>query len=133
MALFIHGNRSINYQIQFAPFSHDLLLLQGSRLGLEFWTPVLENLKGHPSEQGRIVACEWHQKGLSEAEMATDLTNLMKTLGLQDVHVVACEDAVGLVKQIEKQDAKRFSGTLLYPSTPRSEDLSRSVQEFSDL
>jgi hypothetical protein len=133
MAVFIHGNRTINYQIQFAPFAHDLVLLQGSRLSLDFWAPVLEQLKGLPSEQGRIVACDWFQRGLSEAEMATDLLDLLKTLALQDVHVVACEDAVALVKQVERQDAKRFSSSLLYPSTPRSEDLSRSVQEFSDL
>ena len=134
MAIFFHGNRSIAYQSQLAPFSHDLLLLQASRFSTDFWQPVLDDLKDQTPTGGRVVVCEWFEKGLDVATMAKDLDNLIKTLGLQAVHVVACDDAVGVVKEIEKQNAGRFENTLLYPqSVPRTDDLSRSIRDFSEI
>jgi len=134
MAVFHHGNRSIAYQVQFAPFSHDLVMLQSSRFHIDFWKPVLEGLKDSPPANGRVVICEWYEKGLSEAQMAEDLNSLMKILGLQSIHVVACDDAVEIVGELETKHSGRFENTLLYPqSVPRPEDLSRSIREFSRL
>ena len=132
MSIFIHDNRSITYRIEFAPFQHDLLLLQSSRYGLDFWKPVLENLNDHPPSNGRVVVCDWFAKDLDETQMAKDLNQLMKTLGLNSVHVVACDDAVDVVAEIEKDNPGRFENTLLFPqSVPRTDDLSRAIREFS--
>ena len=132
MAVYQHGSRSIAYQIEFAPFAHDLVLLQSSRFGVEFWNPVLATLRDHTPASGRVVICEWHDAKLSEVQMAEDLAGLIKTLGLNSVHVVACDDAVDIVAEIEKLYPGRFENTLLYPqSVPRSDELSRSIREFS--
>lgn len=132
MSVFFHNNRSIPYRIEFAPFQHDLLLLQSSRFGMEFWKPVLENLNSHPPSSGRVVVCEWYEKGHDETQLAKELVALMKTLGLNSVHVVACDDAVDVVAEVEKLHPGRFENTLLYPqSVPRPDDLSRAIREFS--
>lgn len=134
MAIFSFGNRNIPYKTEFAPFMHDLLLLQSSRYGFDFWSPVLENLKDHPPSSGRVVACQWFEKGLTEAQMTEDLNNFIKTLGLHSLHVVACGDAVDIVGELEKLYPGRFDNTLFYPqSVPRPEDLSRSIREFSQI
>jgi hypothetical protein len=134
MAVYHHANRTIAYQMEFAPFQHDLLLLQSSRFTTDFWRPVLENLGQHTPSSGRVVACDWFDKNLSEQELAKDLDQLIKTIGLTSVHVVACDDAVDLVGELEKLSPGRFENTLLYPqSVPRPEQLSRSIRAFSQI
>ena len=134
MPVFVFGNRSIAHQIEFAPFSHDLLLLQSSRHNLDFWRPVMDNLKENPPSSGRVVVCDWFEKGASETKMAEDLNQLIKTIGLHSLHVVACGDAVDIIGEIEKANPGRFENTLFYPQTiPRVEDLSRSIREFSQI
>jgi len=132
MAVYQHGNRTIAYQIEFAPFSHDLVLLQSSRFNMEFWKPVLSNLRDHTPASGRVMVCDWHDGKLDEMKMAEDLVGLIKTLGLNSVHVVACDDAVDVVAEIEKLSPGWFENTLLYPqSVPRPDELSKSIREFS--
>lgn len=131
MALYQHGNRSIAYQIEFAPFAQDLLLLQGSRFDTQFWRPVLATFKDHAPSGGRVVICEWFESGLSEVQMAQDLAGLIKTLGLHSLHVVACDDAVDVVAEVEKAHPGRFEKTLLFPQVvPRADELSRSILGF---
>jgi hypothetical protein len=132
MAVFSHGNRTIAYHSQFAPFQHDLLLLQSSRFHQDFWQPVLEDLKEDLRSSGRIVTCEWYEKDLDTATMAEDLNNLLQTLGLHSLHVVACDDAVKVVNELERKYPGSVSKTLLYPqSLPKVDDLARTVREFS--
>jgi hypothetical protein len=132
MAVFSHGNRIIAYHSQFAPFQHDLLLLQSSRFNLDFWNPVLEDLKEDQRSSGRIVTCDWHSKDLSLAELVEDLNNLLQTMGLHTLHVVACDDAVKVVNELERKYPGSVTKTLLYPqSLPKMDDLARTVREFS--
>ena len=131
MAIFFHGNRSMAYQSHFAPFTHDLLLLQSSRFNPEFWNPVLENLNSDPKAGGRIITVEWSDTKLETSALATDLKNLIRTLGLHSLHVVACDDAVKVVNELEKTFPGVIGKTLLYPiNLPRTEDLVRAVSEF---
>lgn len=134
MAVYQHGNRSIAYQIEFAPFAHDLVLLQSSRFDAGFWQPVLSNLRDHTPASGRVIVCEWHDSNLNEAQMAADLVGLLKTLGLNAIHVVACDDAVDVVAEIEKQNPGCFENTLFFAqNVPRPDELSRSIREFSQI
>ncbi|MGZ3721558.1 MAG: hypothetical protein ACXVA9_01425 [Bdellovibrionales bacterium] len=132
MAVFFHGNRSIAYQSHFAPFAHDLLLLQSSRFNTDFWGPVLEKFDQEPKASGRIITCEWFDAKLDTATMAEDLNNLLQTLGLHTLHVVACDDAVKVITELEKKYPGSVDKTLLFPqSLSRNEELARSVHEFS--
>jgi hypothetical protein len=132
MAVFSHGNRTIAYHSQFAPFQHDLLLLQSSRFNPEFWQPVLEDLKEDHMASGRIVTCEWFKKDLDTAALAEDLNNLLQTMGLHSLHVVACDDAVKVVNELERRYPGSVDKTLLYPqSLPKMDDLARTVREFA--
>lgn len=132
MAVFFHGNRSIAYQSHFAPFAHDLLLLQSSRFNTDFWGPVLESFGEEPKANGRIITCEWFDKKLDTDTMAEDLNNLLQTLGLQTLHAVACDDAVKVITELEKKYPASIDKTLLYPqSAPRNDELLRAIREFS--
>ncbi len=134
MAIFSHNSRSIAYQTEFAPFRHDLLLLQSSRFSMEFWRPILESLGDLPRSSGRLVTCEWYDKLRDEAQMAEDLNAWIKTLGLQDLHVVACADAVDTVNEFEKLYPGRIEKTLFYPQmVPPAQDLTRFIREFSQI
>jgi hypothetical protein len=132
MAVFFHGNRSIAYQSRLAPFSHDLLLLQSSRFNADFWNPVLEGLPNHSSGSGRIITCEWFAKDLDTATLAEDLNGFLQTLGLHSLHVVACDDAVKVITELEQRYPGAVDKTLHYPqSHPRMDELTRAVREFS--
>ncbi len=131
MAVFFHNGRTLAYQSDFAPFSHDLLLLHSSNFKPEFWRPVLEVFAAQPSASGRVVTCEWFEAGRDIEMMAGDLSGLVRTLGLHSLHVVACGDAVEVVTAMTRLHAEIFSKTLLFPqNVPRGEDLERAIRDF---
>lgn len=130
MAIFLYNNRSIAYQMELAPFAPDLVLLQGSRFGPEYWRPVLEDLSLAEPAGGRILTCDWSAEAFKEAQ-GEDLIRLIQTLGLQSVHLVACDDAVDLVASVQKINPALFEKTLLFPvNPPRGEELKRAVRAF---
>lgn len=132
MAIFFHGNRTIAYHSQFAPFAHDLLLLQSSKFNPDYWSPLLEDFKASGTASGRIVTCEWYDPKLDTATLAEDLNNFLQTLGLHTLHVVACDDAVKVITELEKKYPGSIDKTLFFPQPiPRGEEFSRAVKEFS--
>lgn len=125
MALFQFNNQTLPYETDFAPFSHDLLLLQSSKFSADFWRPVLEDLKAGRPAGGRIVTCE---SPLPDAET---FERFLRTLGLHEIHVVALGDAVELVKNVAKIEPGAFEKTLLFPSGfLKPGELPREVREF---
>lgn len=131
MAIFQFGAMSIPYQMEFAPFPFDLLLLQGSRFSVEFWRPLLEDLTAQTAHGGRIITCEWNAGGASLHEQAEILNRLISTLGLVRVHVVAFDDAAKLVGELQKVSAASFAETLMFPQGgPKGDMLVRAVREF---
>lgn len=132
MAIFYHDNRSIEYDAEFAPFHHDMILLQSSRLTPETWRQVTDVLTAERPSSGRVVTCNWFDETFPPKRLAEDMLGLIKTLGLQSIHVVACDDAVDLVGEIEKLHPGLIEKTLLYPeSLPHPEDLTRAIRDFS--
>jgi hypothetical protein len=125
MAIFQFNNQTLPYETVFAPFAHDLLLLQPAKFSIDFWQPVLDSLRGEPSAGGRVVTCE---SPLPGAEI---LERFLRTLGLHDLHVVAFGDSVEVVKAVSKIEPGSFERTLLFPSGgPKGAELVREVREF---
>lgn len=132
MAIFSRLGRMIPYQIEFAPFTHDLLLLQGSEFGVEYWRPTLEELRREPRGTGRIITCQWFDAQAPEGTRGEDVAALIQTLGLQDLHVVACDDAVEMAIEIAQRAPACFEKTLYYPQrAPRGAELVQAIREFS--
>jgi hypothetical protein len=136
MAMFSHNGRDLSYLIQFTPFSHDLILLQGSRFTMDYWRPTLKALQEQSErpatmEQGRVVLCDWFASGLATERLAEDLASLIQALGLHDLHVVASDDAVDVVRVLERKIPSPVKNTLLYThSVPRGEALADAIREF---
>lgn len=131
MAIFQFGTMSIPYQMEFAPFTFDLLLLQGSRFTPDFWRPVLEDLTGMVPHGGRIITVEWDPQGADLHAQAEVLNRLIGTLGLHRVHVVGFDDAAKLVGELQKVSAASFAETLLFPQGgPKGDALVRAVRDF---
>ena len=135
MPVFQHQGRTIEYKTELAPFGHDLILLQGSRFNVDFWQPVIENLSRAASPAGgRILVCEWANAKLDIGQLARDLGQLIQTMGLQSLHVVACDDAVAVVNELQKQQPGVISETLLFSqNTLRTDDLVQDIREFSQI
>lgn len=134
MAVFSHNGRRIAYQSEFAPFAHDLLLLHSSQFNASFWRPVLEALRCEPPASGRVITCDWQDEKRGVEGMAEDLNALMRTLGLQSVHVVACGDAAAVAGDISRQSPSRFTNVLFYPrAVPDKEDLIAAIREFAQI
>ncbi|MBX3022977.1 MAG: hypothetical protein KF799_14980 [Bdellovibrionales bacterium] len=130
MAVFQYNNRSISYHLELAPFAADLILLQGSRFDASYWRPVLDELVGGAPAGGRIMTCEWSNEGENRIQ-PEDFVRLVQTLGLQKVHLVACEDAVELIAGVQRLEPAIFEKTLFYPTqVPKGEDLKRAVRVF---
>ena len=129
MAVFQYDNKMLPYEVAFAPFSHDLLLLQGARFNADFWKPLVEDLNLEPAAGGRIVRCD------STIASAEFLKRFMGTLGLHSVHVVAIGDASELVKDLEKSDPDIFARVLLLTqgASLRGAELEQQVREFCGL
>lgn len=129
MALFLHNDRAIHYQTSPAPFPADLVLLQGADFSPDYWRSVVGELQSQPPAGGRVLICEW--QGAAGLPEPTDLIGLMQALGLQRLHVVAMDDAAGLVADVQRMMPGLIEKTLLYPSGgPRGEDLTRAVRAF---
>lgn len=133
MALFQFNNQSLPYQVEFAPFSYDLVLLQSSRFSTEFWSPVIADLTKviglHAG--GRILTCDWKIAGFDEDQQADFFSRLLQTLGMHGAQVVAFDDAVRMASSVEKLHPGIFSKTLFYPQGgPKAEPLEKAVREF---
>lgn len=130
MAIFAHGNRQISYQTELAPFEADLLLLQGSRFDTRYWGGVLEDLATLPPAGGRIVTCDW-SAGLSAAEHAADLARMVDGLGLQQLHIVAADDATAVAEELARLLPNVVQKSHLWPQgAPQGEALTREVRAF---
>lgn len=131
MAVFFHNGRTLAYQSDFAPFSHDLLLLHGSKFTPDFWQSVLADLQMQPAASGRVVTCEWFEAGRDVDTLARDLCGLVRTLGLHSLRLVACGDAVDLAAAMTRLETDIFVKTLLFSqNVPRGEDLQRAIRDF---
>ena len=130
MAVFFHDNRSIAYKIDPAPFAHDLLLLQNSSFSAAFWAHVTRELGQPTGAGGRIITCEWHEPTLDTDKMSHDLLALIHTLGLQELRVVACGDAVQVAETIQRDEPGTFAKTLYYrdDSVPKTDAISAALQ-----
>lgn len=129
MALFQYDNITLPYEVNFAPFSHDLLLLQGSRFNADIWKPLVEKLKDETAGGGRIVYCD----GLIPS--SEFLKRFVGTLGLQKVYVVALGDACDLVVDIEKSDPDIFLDVLALTqgASLKGAELEQQIREFCGL
>jgi hypothetical protein len=127
MAVFSHQGRNVPYHIEFVPFSHDILLLQGARFEPSFWRPVLDQLTG--AGPGRIVTVEWYDAALTPEQLAEDLESLVRTLGLTAVTIVACEEAVPVVQRLERSGSLSVGGTLAYAkSSPKAGEIVEAIR-----
>lgn len=134
MALFQHNSRSIPYQIEFGPFTFDLVLLQSSKFSEDFWRPTKEMLREFEPAGGRILVCDWFDSSGPRSRWADDLGRLISTLGLASVRVVAMEDAVDVAAETARLYSLAFERTLFFPAGgPKGEDLKRAVREFCEL
>lgn len=134
MALFQFNGRSIPYKIHLAPFGFDLVLLQGSKYTGDFWRPVIQDMETLPTAGGRLLTCDWADAQLDEERITTDFIKLMQTLALTSVRVVAFDDAVELVADVQKQLPGLFDKTLFFPEGgPKGDDLKRAVRELCQL
>lgn len=132
MALFQYNNILLPYQIHFAPFAHDLLLLQGSRFNSDYWVPVLTDWKGSVAGGGRVITCDWQPEGLAGGDLAEYFHRFFLTLGLHDLKAVACDDAAKVIQDLEGDFPGVIKESLLFPrNAPKGEELKKSVQEFS--
>jgi hypothetical protein len=126
-------NRTIAYNTVLAPFAADMFFLQSSRMTQGFWQPVIENLTatlGQPSG-GRLVTCDWHENGRSTAELGEDLAHFIRTLGLNSVYVVACDDAVKVAQAAEERSPSLFAKTLYFHGQgPKGDEMIRAVHAF---
>lgn len=129
MALFQYDNNTLPYEVHFAPFAHDLLLLQGSRFSADIWKPLVQKLKDETAAGGRIVYCD----GLIPS--VDFLKRFVGTLGLQKVHVVAFGDACDLVLDIEKSDPDIFLDVLALTrgASLKGAELEQQIREFCGL
>lgn len=132
MALFQFNNQTLPYEINFAPFAYDLVLLQSSRFTPEFWRSVLDDLvKGSVSSGGRILTCDWKLAEVSEDEQVEHFFRLLQTLGMHGCHAVAFDDAVKLIGSVERLHPGVFEQTLLFPQGgPKAEPLEKAVRDF---
>lgn len=131
MALFQYNNILLPYQIHFAPFEHDLLLLQGSKFNSDYWLPVLSGWKAENSAGGRIVTCDWQPEGMAGGDLVEYFYRFFLTLGLHSLKVVACDDAAKLVQDLEADFPGSFDESLVFAKNPpRGEDLIRALREF---
>ncbi len=131
MALYQHDGLLLPYQIHFAPFAHDLLLLQGSRFNSDYWIPVLNDWKEEVPAGGRVITCDWQPETVGEGALAEFFHRFFQTLGLHDLFVVACDDAVAVVHKIEADFPGMVNKTLLFPrNPPRGDELKAAVNEF---
>jgi hypothetical protein len=133
MALFQFNNQALAYDVEFAPFSYDLVLLQSSRFSTEFWSPVIADLT-HISgvhTGGRILTCDWKVADFNDEQQAEFFVKLLQTLGMHGAQVVAFDDAVKMASMAERLHPGVFSKTLFYPQGgPKAEPLEKAVREF---
>jgi len=128
MALFQHDGRSIKYDVHAAPFAHDLILLQGSRLSQDIWWLILEDFRAEQPAGGRVIVAE-PMPGISAAH----LEQFIKALDLQALHVVAIHDACAVVDQVKKQSPTLVEKALLFPKGPPPDhELQHQVREFCE-
>jgi pimeloyl-ACP methyl ester carboxylesterase len=133
MALFQYDNVLLPYQIHSAPFGHDMLLLQGSRFNSDYWLPVLVDWKGAVAQGGRVVTCDWPSGVQGGPELADYFHRFCLTLGLQNLFVVACDDATKIVAKLEADFPGAVQKSLLFSqNAPRGADLKKAVYEFGE-
>ena len=134
MAVFQHNNRSIPYRIELAPFNYDLVLLQSSRSSADFFKPLIASFTDVAYGGGRVLTCEWADGKREDTEVAKDFVNLMRTLALVSVRVVAFGDAVEMVSAAQKLQPSLFEKTLFFPEGgPKDEALTRAVFDLCQL
>ncbi len=135
MALFQFNNQTLPYEINFGPFSYDLVLLQSSRFTTAFWQTVVDDLvKGSVASGGRILTCEWKIAELNEGEQAAYFVQVLQTLGMHGSHVVAFDDAVRMASEVERLHPGIFEKTLFFPQGgPKAEPLEKAVRDFCGL
>lgn len=132
MALFQHDGILLPYQIHFAPFAHDLLLLQGSRFNSDYWLPVLNDWREVEPAGGRVITCDWSPEKMNGAGVAEFFNRFFQTLGLHDLHVVACDDAAQVVQDLERDYPGAVAKTLLFArNAPKGDELKAAVSAFS--
>lgn len=136
MALFQFNDRTIPYHIHLGPFGFDLVLLQGSKFNSDFWRPVIEDLEALPSQGGRLLTCDWAE-GVGESkaqDQAQICIRLLQTLGMDSAWVVAFDDAVKLLAEMQKAQSGLVEKTLLFPvEGPKGADLKRAVRDFCQI
>ncbi len=133
MALFQYNNILLPYQIDFAPFEHDMLLLQGSRFNSDYWLPVLVDWKGTAAQSGRVVTCDWQSEGQSAQDLADYFHRFCLTLGLQNLYAVACDDATKIIENLEADFPGTVEKSLLFPHhSPKGSELKEAVHEFGE-
>lgn len=130
MAVFLNNHQSLIYHIDKAPFVHDLVLLQDSGSNRQFWLPVLEDFGAQASHAGRVLTCDW-PVDVKVEDLASHFLRLVQTLALHNVHVVAFNDAVAVVDEIQNLQLGTFERTLLFPQGgPRGEEMVSAIRAF---
>ena len=82
---------------------------------------------------GRVVTCDWSAEGLAGHALLEHFQRFILTLGLQTLHVVACDDAVAVGEGLEADFPGVIVRSLYFPrNAPRGEQLWNAVQEFVD-
>ena len=131
MALFQYNNILLPYQIHFAPFDFDLLLLQGSKFNSDFWLPVIGPWKGEATAGGRVITCDWNSEGMTGGDLAEYFHRFFLTLGLHSLRAIACDDAAKIIRNLEADFPGSVDHSLLYPKDPpRGVALVRAVDDF---
>ncbi|MGE0526184.1 MAG: hypothetical protein AB7G93_03100 [Bdellovibrionales bacterium] len=134
MAVFQRNGRVMTYSIEPAPVDFDLVLVQGARFAPEYWATVRAELAGRGRRDGRIVLAEWFDSKRSERELAEDFVHLIKSLGLVSVHVVAVDEGVDLVRDVQRLEPQLIEKSLLFANGgSKREDMARSISEFCGL
>jgi|GEM_PF-3777958 len=133
MALFQYNNILLPYQIHYAPFACDLLLLQGSRFNSDYWLPVLVDWKGASAGGGRVITVDWQPEGMTGGDLAEYFNRFFQTLGLHALRVVACDDAAKIVQDLQADFPGAVHESLLFAkNAPKGDELKKAVHDFID-
>lgn len=132
MGIFQHAGVTVSYNIESAPFAHDLLLLQSSKFNTGFWRPVLESFEEEATRGGRIVTCEWSEFTNADPDKSAEtLRAMIRGLGLGPLDAVACGEAVAALKLLESDAPPLIRRKLVFPSSlPKMDELIRLIREF---
>jgi hypothetical protein len=130
MPLYFHDNRTIDHRIATSDLPFDLVLLQDSKMNIEFWQPVVQDLQSEDSQAGRILLCNWWIQDLSNEALSEGLEGLLRSLGFQGIRMVACGDSAEVASLLQKHQVVEIKKLQAYRQTPSMDDLINAIHGF---